>query len=478
MEQLIKRSPELAPFLTAAQQESDEDTSRLVLADFLEDRGDPRADMIRASVQLAKHHPGELEWHEAKEFLAKWKWDYLHRWFAGSPEFELTFLRGLLQLSIDAFSLANKSISFGAWDALKQGWVEHLTLRYPNNDLFNLILDEKLLTEISALELANGTINPQIVERLIEEKAELRKLYLNRVQYIREETITQLARLSQLRTLRLCDVENIELHCILPILRNTEVQELCLADIGYRLDEDYSILRECTKIKLLTLSGSRSNETLFLEYLKELPNLQHLQLVETYQWNPQDFLNISHLKHLQTLIVSPANLTQAGLQAIFGLPQLHTLHVVDHSLPFYFGELTCANTLKEFSGQRSAISANDIESLQQCTTLRRINLSRTKLQPHEFAPVSKVNTLQSIDVTECPRFTGQSLKELATLPELRQLILTSTPVKPASLRYLIDSPALREIDIRDCSQFRPKQVIDFRKAMPNCNIIWNDSLCQ
>jgi uncharacterized protein (TIGR02996 family) len=46
--------PEVIAFLQAIKDEPDDDTPRLVLADWLEERGDPRSELLRVQVELAR----------------------------------------------------------------------------------------------------------------------------------------------------------------------------------------------------------------------------------------------------------------------------------------------------------------------------------------------------------------------------------------------------------------------------------------
>lgn len=53
-------------FLARLADHPDDDTTRLIYADWLEDRGDPRAAYLRAEVDLARMEPGTPEYHEGE----------------------------------------------------------------------------------------------------------------------------------------------------------------------------------------------------------------------------------------------------------------------------------------------------------------------------------------------------------------------------------------------------------------------------
>jgi uncharacterized protein (TIGR02996 family) len=46
--------PEVLAFLQAIKDEPEDDTPRLVLADWLEERGDPRSELLRIQVEMAR----------------------------------------------------------------------------------------------------------------------------------------------------------------------------------------------------------------------------------------------------------------------------------------------------------------------------------------------------------------------------------------------------------------------------------------
>jgi uncharacterized protein (TIGR02996 family) len=56
--------PEVIAFLQAIKEQPDDDTPRLILADWLEERGDPRGELLRLQVTLAHLIPGTKAWWE------------------------------------------------------------------------------------------------------------------------------------------------------------------------------------------------------------------------------------------------------------------------------------------------------------------------------------------------------------------------------------------------------------------------------
>jgi uncharacterized protein (TIGR02996 family) len=93
-------------FLAAFRAEPDSDVPRLIFADWLEERGDPRGEMIRLSCRLERLPPDSPEWPALEERLNAWRWgSMLEAWLGELPEPNLDILdvdRGLLVASVYA----------------------------------------------------------------------------------------------------------------------------------------------------------------------------------------------------------------------------------------------------------------------------------------------------------------------------------------------------------------------------------------
>ena len=72
--------PELRALLTACHREPDDDTPRLVLADWLEERDDPRGELVRLQVRLAAMPAGDGEYDALFERHQKWWRKYGRMW--------------------------------------------------------------------------------------------------------------------------------------------------------------------------------------------------------------------------------------------------------------------------------------------------------------------------------------------------------------------------------------------------------------
>lgn len=107
------REPDLDPFLAAICAEPDDDLPRLVWADWLEDRGDPRAEFVRLQMAEYLGEPGDPDRCRELEQLhgGKWAgpladWAYSIIWRRGCPEHLVMPAEVFLDFAPHVFELA------------------------------------------------------------------------------------------------------------------------------------------------------------------------------------------------------------------------------------------------------------------------------------------------------------------------------------------------------------------------------------
>src|SRR5262245_54571350 len=122
MSHLIPPSDTLTGLLLAAQEEDEEDTSRLILADYLDERDDPRGTKVRLECQLARLEPGDPGWYELQVQLRQWREQHQAAWL-GSRFIDSNGQRGLVSLRLSATQLLSAKFARKLRAALEQGWV-------------------------------------------------------------------------------------------------------------------------------------------------------------------------------------------------------------------------------------------------------------------------------------------------------------------------------------------------------------------
>lgn len=152
-------SPELLAFLEAVKEAPGDDLPRLILADWLEERGDLRADFIRAQVLGFRLPASDPE----RRRLEDWAADRLARhavaWQGRLPELlggHQQFHRGLIHLVISpGVLLSAERALLGTED---WAWVEAVTLRSLDAAYAAALSRTPLLTTLTELSLTQSPI--------------------------------------------------------------------------------------------------------------------------------------------------------------------------------------------------------------------------------------------------------------------------------------------------------------------------------
>src|SRR5947199_3256941 len=107
------RDADVTPFLRAVHDRPADDLPRLILADWLDERGDWRGPLLRRPAPPEQVHDGEA--------TGAWL-----TWLGDIHGVELTCRRGLLAVRSPADAFYELSDSHRLKEAFRQGWVERL----------------------------------------------------------------------------------------------------------------------------------------------------------------------------------------------------------------------------------------------------------------------------------------------------------------------------------------------------------------
>src|SRR5262245_33050941 len=146
---LISR-PEVIAFLRDIKDNPDDDTPRLILADWLEDRGDPRGRFLRLQAEEAR-----LPWNDPRRDALRDQAELIREeqegaWLGWLSRAQFTYERGLLHVSVHPRLFLGPT-----WGALANSetwaWVEGVKLKnWVSRDLVRLA-DSVLLPSVSSL---------------------------------------------------------------------------------------------------------------------------------------------------------------------------------------------------------------------------------------------------------------------------------------------------------------------------------------
>src|SRR5262245_42037149 len=127
MNTTLSRLPaeQLSSFLAAVGADPDADGPRLVFADWLDDHGDPRAELIRTQCEMARAPYRSVPYLELEDRERDWLDRHHGQWPAGLDGEEVTWERGLPVVELPSHRLPART-GRGLHAALEQGWIDHL----------------------------------------------------------------------------------------------------------------------------------------------------------------------------------------------------------------------------------------------------------------------------------------------------------------------------------------------------------------
>jgi uncharacterized protein (TIGR02996 family) len=280
---------QLSAFLSAIRDDPDADGPRLVFADWLDDHGDPRAELIRLDCQLTALPRDDPRTADLQPRLRAWLDRYRNVW-PGKHHMmcSCSLERGLLHVHVPAALLKKPGLEPWLVRAIREGWVVRL--------------------EVYA--------DPQAEVKWIATRAAGRKLGLQ-------------GRLDELPTL-LIRIINVPMY--LPFLQ--PLTNLACLDINVTHFEpaDLQPLRQMTGMRSLLLGHSSITDE-GLAYLDGLKELRRLDLHWCEKLTGAGLHHLLVLTNLTHLDLSGTRVGVADLQRLGALPSLRLLEFGRRTIP-------------------------------------------------------------------------------------------------------------------------------------------------
>ncbi len=298
-------------FLAAIAADPDDDGHRLIFADWLEERGDPRGEFVRLQCELAP-----LRWDDPRRpELERRQAELLRRhgdeWRGEPPdEVRVAFERGVLVAEATAAALTSKAGL--RWWRGRGEWVLRLRLPSCGDEALKLAVSRGLLSQVPWLELRRvlyvaGAAVTDVGMRELAGLTRLRALYL-------DETF-----LTDAGLWHLAGLERLQILC----LNHTAVT-----------DAGAEALSRLTRLRRLYLQNTQVTDG-GLVYLTALPHLEALNLSNTYYpredgrvWLTDAGLSVlKRLPRLQFLSIQGTEVTDEGLKELAAMKQLRSLYL-------------------------------------------------------------------------------------------------------------------------------------------------------
>lgn len=405
--------PELRALLAACHAHPDDDTARLVLADWLQERDDPRGELVRAQVRLHALPASERdEYDKLFKFHQRWMKKHLRRWDAEANNFVWHFgphNRGLPLVGhysdSDHFWIDPRKVNERLAATIEQGWPELVWvvpeiedrddpfafLREPpfadSPTPFGIVLTEdedvrpailKALADVPnlrGLALWDGWL-PQRSFQYVAALTGLHHLALGETP-LTDAQAKQLTKLTELRSLSAPNA-HLEYAGARALGKFDHLRELSISCI--HLDAAaFRAIAENTTLEVLDLTAVGNED---LDALRGLSRLRDLRLPAGLV-SGVGFENFPLLTELR---LDSAEITDAGMQCLAALPRLQFLDVTrTHITGETLKHLSGAKWLEYLHASYTQIRDEHLPALHGLKHLHTINLSGTQVTKRGLA---------------------------------------------------------------------------------------------
>jgi len=185
-------------------------------------------------------------------------------------------------------------------------------------------------------------------------------------------------------------------------LANCEQLRVLYLEDGNLTDRGIEGIGQHSKLEELWLCNTQITDAA-LDYLIELPVLRVLDIRGTVI-SDEGLKRIAAMPNLRMLYLDSATVTDSGIQS---------LHASKRLMGLWLGDLSSANL--------------DLVAIAAIPQLEQIYLKGPLITDDRLAVLKNNTKIQRLNVQRCTGLTDESLKTLATMPNLKSLGIISTP---------------------------------------------------
>jgi formylglycine-generating enzyme required for sulfatase activity/Leucine-rich repeat (LRR) protein len=223
----------------------------------------------------------------------------------------------------------------------------------------------------------------------------------------------------------------------------TDLQHLDLRETGIG-DDSMRPVRALRKLKTLNLRGCANLTSAGLAHLRDLMELEYLNLGLT---RITDLKDIAGLKKLENLGFQGAQVTDEGVKNLAGLTGLVALDLRETKVTggclMYLQALSKLRALNFDGSQAMGVGLQNLESLPQ---LELLGLSGTSLSDEDLVCLVPLKRLDTVNLSST-KVTDEGLKKLTALRSLTNLGLGGTRVTDRGMRELTALQRLTALDL-------------------------------
>jgi internalin A len=285
----------------------------------------------------------------------------------------------------------------------------------------------------------------------------------------------------------------------LPDLRKIDLSHTKISDLGlarlrplknvvylkcfycsYITDGGVAYLKDWVNLEYLNVRGSEVTSRVF-EHLAKMKNLRTLDTGFS-RVNDDGFDALASLEHLEELNIGGDKMTGLALPSLRLLSSLKRLDV-NGSQRTDSGRwglmLTDVNVesigaltqLESLNMGGAGVSDVGMKALANMASLKSLDLSRMEITAQGLEPVTKMIKLQRLNLWQCARIDDKAAQHLLKMTSLEIVDLGDTAVTDKLLDDLTGMKSLKLVLVGG-TKITPARVEQFRKARPDCRIIW------
>ena|GEM_PF-2564964 len=430
-----KHGPELRALLAACHRDPDDDTPRLVLADWLQEHDDPRGELMRLQCRLAAMPAGDPEYDTLFELHQQWwkkygevweketAWQYSHSilWDIGPHNRGLPTIGSnrcnLAMLEVDDLRTRPvqeiSSVIAEGWPEIV--WVEIRLDRYKESN-----------DPCSIFDKSPWVGSPTPIGICFDDGREVSAAILERV-----------AAIPNLRGLSFCQ-QHASARLLPRIRKMTQLEQL---DLGYidMNDDRLKSLASLSQLRLLRMWPERITDK-GMKTLANFPELRELVIEggSSLRWpsanlSASGFKLINSLTKLESLAIP--GITDRQLRYLSGLTRLRKLEIE--------GAIVSGQTVAELFPllhhlDLSTTNINDVDLGyigRGLPRLRYLSLWETAVTDAGTTHLSGLRWLEDLTITDT-QIGNEALPHLEALPNLQELRLDYTNVTQAGIKRL------------------------------------------
>jgi uncharacterized protein (TIGR02996 family) len=357
-------------FLDDIAEHPDDAGLRRIFADWLEDRGDPRAELLRMQAECIDGEDDELEVR-----VKRWLKSHGHDWLGTSDKQPLGygFAMSLVHDEVEVMEDdASDFMQSAEWEGLRrclsEGWIRLFRLTFWDDGLIEKAAKRGLLNGPGELEVLGGTFTDKSL-RWVATASRVRALSLGGdTTAVTDRGLASLAGLTRLRRLDLWSLNRLTGSGLSHLSGLTGLRRLSFSYCPKVGNAVLAHVRAFSALEELSLSYCGQVTDAGVSHLTALTALRDLTLRECEHLTDAGLEHVAKLNGLRSLYLAQCSgITDAGLAGLAALRQLENLNLYD---------------CKQITGA-------GIVHLYELKNLKWLQLTGCKLEPHETRALRK-----------------------------------------------------------------------------------------